>query len=150
MKCPYCSHAEDRVVDSRVSGDGMAIRRRRECLSCNKRFTTYEQVQEILPMVIKKDGRREPFSRQKIMEGLRRACQKRPVAMDSLEQIVYGIEKGLMETGDKEIDSHQIGEMVIIKLRTLDEVAYIRFASVYKEFKDRDAFVAELHEYLKK
>jgi transcriptional repressor NrdR len=150
VKCPFCSHAQDKVVDSRESTDGRSIRRRRECLKCSRRFTTYEEVQEILPLVIKKDGRREAFKREKILKGLQTACQKRPIPTAALEGIVDEIERKLVEKGDKETDSHEIGEMVVGRLKALDEVAYIRFASVYKDFKDREAFVSELSQYLKK
>ena len=150
MKCPFCNHAEDKVVDSRESSDGSSIRRRRECLKCSRRFTTYEEVQDLLPMVIKKDGRREAFKRDKILGGLQTACQKRPISTASLEAIVIEVEKKLMEKGEKEVPSHDIGELIMGKLKSLDEVAYIRFASVYKDFKDRDAFLSELSQYLKK
>ena len=150
MKCPFCSHAQDKVVDSREATDGNSIRRRRECLKCERRFTAYEEVQDLLPMVIKKDGRRENFKREKILQGLQNACQKRPIATESLEVLIADIEKRIMEKGEKEIRSHDIGEMVVSRLKSLDEVAYIRFASVYKDFRDREAFLSELSQYFKK
>ncbi|OGW52095.1 MAG: transcriptional regulator NrdR [Nitrospirae bacterium RBG_19FT_COMBO_42_15] len=149
MKCPFCGHFEDKVVDSRSSKEGDAIRRRRECLKCEARFTTYEKVEEILPLVIKKDGRREPFDRQKILQGLLKACEKRPVGIVALEDSVSKIEKKLQESGEKEIPSSAIGEEVMHALHKLDQVAYVRFASVYREFKDINEFMEELRELLK-
>ena len=149
MKCPFCGHFEDKVVDSRSSKEGDAIRRRRECLKCEARFTTYEKVEEILPLVIKKDGRREPFDRQKILQGLLKACEKRPVGIVALEDAVSKIEKKLQESGEKEIPSSAIGEEVMHALHKLDQVAYVRFASVYREFKDINEFMEELRELLK-
>ncbi len=149
MKCPFCGHLEDKVVDSRSSKEGDAIRRRRECLKCEGRFTTYERVEDVLPLVIKKDGRREPFDRQKILQGLLKACEKRPVGIVALEDAVSKIEKKLQEGGEKEIPSSAIGEEVMHALHKLDQVAYVRFASVYREFKDINEFMEELRELLK-
>lgn len=144
MKCPFCGFQEDKVVDSRSSKNGLAIRRRRECLQCGKRFTTYEQVEEVLPMVVKKDNRREPFDRFKIVAGMRKACEKRPVPTEVLEQAVDEIEKLLQNKMEKEVSSQEIGELVMRKLAELDEVAYVRFASVYRQFKDLNAFMDEV------
>lgn len=144
MRCPYCGHAEDRVVDSRESGDGHVTRRRRECLACERRFTTYERIEEILPQVVKKDGRREAFDRKKIVEGLTRACQKRPVSAEQIEALVTEIEGTLSGLGEREVKSSRIGEAVMQRLRALDEVAYVRFASVYREFRDVGEFMSEL------
>jgi transcriptional repressor NrdR len=138
------------VIDSRLSKDRTVIRRRRECLDCSKRFTTYERVEEILPMVVKKDGRREPFSRQKVLDGMRKACQKRPVSMNELEAFVDQLEKGFQEGGEKEIPSDVIGEQVMAKLHELDDVAFVRFASVYRRFKDINDFLTELKDLLEK
>ena len=148
MKCPFCGYVEDRVVDSREGRDGEAIRRRRECLSCRRRFTTYERVEEMLPMVVKKDGRRETFDRQKILQGVIKACEKRPVSMETLEEFVSGIEKKIQESGEKEILSTMVGEEVMKGLHRLDEVAYVRFASVYRHFKDINQFMDELKDML--
>lgn len=144
MKCPYCGHPESKVVDSRATDEGCAIRRRRECLSCERRFTTYETVEELPLMVVKKDGRREPFNRNKILTGLMKACQKRPIAMGVLEQVTTEVERELRGRLDREVSSAAIGDLVIRKLRRLDKVAYVRFASVYREFKDIDTFMQEL------
>lgn len=146
MKCPFCSHLEDKVIDSRLSQDGNATRRRRECLACSKRYTTYETIEETLPHVIKKDGMRTSFTRSKILNGILRACEKRPVAMEDIEAAVDRIEMGCLEGGEKEIKSSEIGERVMEELRALDEVAYVRFASVYREFRDIDEFMKELKE----
>ncbi len=148
MKCPFCSHSESRVVDSRVSKDAESIRRRRECLKCKKRFTTSERGEETLPLIVKKDGRREPFDRQKIFSGLKRACEKRPISVDILEKIVSRIEQSLVESGDREVKSTVIGEKVMEELYNLDGVAYVRFASVYREFKDVNQFMKELKDLL--
>ena len=148
MKCPFCGHLEDKVVDSRLSSDGEATRRRRECGGCQRRFTSYERVEEIMPMVVKKDGRREPFDRQKVLSGLKKACEKRPVSMDTLEKVVDEIEKKLLEGADKEISSAAVGEEIMRRLQELDKVAYVRFASVYREFKDINEFVRELTDLL--
>jgi transcriptional repressor NrdR len=144
MKCPFCGNLEDKVIDSRTSREGSAIRRRRECLKCNKRFTSYERVEDIIPMVIKKDGRREPFDRIKVLTGLKKACEKRPIAMDTLERITDSIEKKLIGLGVKEIQSTWIGEEVMSSLRELDKVAYVRFASVYRQFKDINELMNEV------
>ena len=144
MKCPFCGHVKDKVVDSRVGKEGKSIRRRRECLKCNARFTTYEKVEELLPMVIKKDGRREPFDRQKILAGIKKACEKRPISVTVLEKMVDDIEHIIQESSEKEIPSSRIGELVVRKLHELDQVAYVRFASVYRQFKDINEFMKEL------
>jgi transcriptional repressor NrdR len=149
MKCPYCSEIENKVIDSRLSKDGRTIRRRRECILCGRRFTTYEKLEEVLPMVVKKDGRREPFHREKIIEGMKKACQKRSVSIDKIEEFVDSLESGLQELGKKEIESKEIGERVINSLKEWDEVAYVRFASVYRQFKDINEFMAELETILK-
>jgi transcriptional repressor NrdR len=148
MKCPFCGHLEDKVVDSRLSTDGEAIRRRRECEACNRRFTSYERVEEIMPMVVKKDGRREPFDRLKVLSGLKKACEKRPISMDTLERAADDIEKKLLENEDKEIAASVIGEEIMRHLQELDQVAYVRFASVYREFKDINEFMKELKDLL--
>jgi len=149
MKCPYCTTINNRVIDSRLSKDGRMIRRRRECLECGRRFTTYEKLEDVLPMVVKKDGRREPFSREKIIGGIRKACQKRPVSMTRIEDFVDALELHFQELGKKEVESPQIGERVITQLKEWDEVAYVRFASVYRQFKDISEFMAELESILK-
>ena len=148
MKCPFCTDFDNKVVDSRLSGDSDVIRRRRECLGCGRRFTTYERVEDIMPMVIKKDDRREPFDRNKILSGIQTACQKRPVPVAVMEEIVERIEKSVQEKGDKEIKSSTIGETVMLELHDLDEVAYVRFASVYRSFKDINEFMDELKDML--
>ena len=148
MKCPFCAEVENKVIDSRLSNQSAVIRRRRECLGCSRRFTTYERVEEILPMVVKKDGRREQFDRAKVLEGLRLACNKRPVSSEQLESLVDGIERKLQETGEKEVNSSVIGEAVMRELARLDEVAYVRFASVYRSFKDLGEFMSELKELI--
>jgi len=148
MKCPYCGHKSDKVVDSRESKDGEAIRRRRECLKCTKRYTTYEQIEHSLPMVVKKDGRREPFDRKKILNGLIKACEKRPISLEQLEEVVDDIEKQLYSRMEKEVPAAIIGGIVMEKLAVLDEVAYVRFASVYRQFKDINAFTKELKKFL--
>jgi len=148
MKCPFCTDFDNKVVDSRLSGESEVIRRRRECLGCGRRFTTYERVEDILPMVIKKDGRREPFDRNKVLSGIQTACQKRPVPVAVMEEIVERIEKSVQEKGDKEINSSTIGETVMLELHDLDEVAYVRFASVYRSFKDINEFMDELKDLL--
>ena len=144
MRCPFCNHIEDKVIDSRQSKDGDVIRRRRECLECEGRFTSYERIEDILPHVIKKDGRREPFDRQKILQGLERACEKRPISIDEKEDLVKNIEKKLQAAGDKEIPSSIIGEHIMDGLKEIDEVAYVRFASVYRQFKDIREFIQEI------
>ena len=148
MRCPYCSSIDNKVVDSRMGKEGDAIRRRRECLQCEGRFTTYERVEEILPSVIKKDGRREPYDRLKILSGLKKACEKRPISVEVLDKTVDEIEKALQEKGLKEIPSTVIGEEVMERLQKLDEVAYVRFASVYRSFKDINEFMHELKDIL--
>lgn len=148
MKCPFCGHTESRVVDSRISRDAESIRRRRECLECQKRFTTSERGEETLPLIVKKDGRREPFDRQKIFNGLKKACEKRPISVDTLEKIVSRIEQTLIESGDREVKSSVIGEKVMEELYHLDGVAYVRFASVYRQFKDINQFMKELRDLL--
>jgi transcriptional repressor NrdR len=144
MRCPYCGHLEDRVVDSREAQEGQATRRRRECLGCSRRFTTYERIEDVLPQVVKKDGRREAFSREKIVEGIATACQKRPVSAEQIEALVSGVERQVQELGEREIRSTVIGEAVMQRLRSLDEVAYVRFASVYRAFRDVGEFMTEL------
>lgn len=144
MKCPFCGNLEDKVIDSRTSREGNAIRRRRECLKCAKRFTSYERVDDIVPLVVKKDGRREQFEREKIIIGLKKACEKRPISVETLEGITDAIEKKLIGLGVKEISSKKIGEEVVNALRDLDKVAYVRFASVYREFKDINEFMNEV------
>ncbi len=144
MRCPFCTHQEDKVVDSRLSREGIVIRRRRECIGCQRRYTTYERVEEVLPLVVKKDGRREPFDRAKILQGLKKACEKRPVGLSVLEEIVDRVEKKVMEMGEPEIPSRVIGEEVMTQLHGVDQVAYVRFASVYREFKDVTQFMDEL------
>jgi transcriptional repressor NrdR len=144
MRCPYCGHLEDKVVDSREAGDGQATRRRRECLGCSRRFTTYERIEEILPSVVKKDGRREPFDRKKILEGLTRACQKRPVSAAQIEALISAVERQVQELGEKEVPSRVVGEAVMTRLRELDPVAFVRFASVYRAFEDVGDFMSEL------
>lgn len=148
MKCPFCSGTESRVADSRISKDKATIRRRRQCLHCGRRFTTSERAEDAMPMVIKKDGRREPFNRSKIMSGLRKACEKRPISIDHLERIVNRIEQGVQEAGEREVKSTLIGGEVINELRNLDGVAYVRFSSVYRQFKDINEFMDELKELL--
>lgn len=144
MKCPYCDELEDKVVDSRMAREGEIIRRRRECLVCKRRYTTYERIEESLPMVVKKDGRREPFDRGKILAGLKKACEKRPISIATLDAVVDRMEKQFQEMGESEIQSVTIGESVMRELHQLDQVAYVRFASVYREFKDIDQFMEEL------
>lgn len=144
MKCPFCADIENKVIDSRLSKEGYVIRRRRECVACNRRFTTYERIEEIPLMIIKKDGRREEFNRDKIRSGITKACEKRNVSMNSIEDFLDELEQELRETGKKEISSSIVGERVINRLHDLDEIAYVRFASVYREFKDVNDFVQEL------
>ena len=144
MRCPYCGHLEDRVVDSREAQEGQATRRRRECLGCARRYTTYERVEDVLPLVVKKDGRRETFDRRKIVEGLLRACQKRPVSREQIDDLVSAVERRVQELGEREVPSHVVGEAVMERLRALDPVAYVRFASVYRAFEDLGEFMSEL------
>ena len=149
MKCPYCTKIDNKVIDSRLSKDGRTIRRRRECVACERRFTTYEKLEEMLPMVIKKDNRREPFNRAKIIEGIKKACQKRPISVTKIEEFVDALESYFQELGKKEVESVEIGERVINNLKEWDEVAYVRFASVYRQFRDIGEFMEELEEILK-
>jgi transcriptional repressor NrdR len=150
MKCPFCSFDDTRVVDSRLGKEGNNIRRRRECIECEKRFTTYERVEETLPLVVKKDGRRETFDRQKIISGIQRACEKRPVSIATIEKVVDQMEVTLQESGEKEIDASRIGEAIMEALQSIDEVAYVRFASVYRQFRDINEFMSELTDILAK
>ncbi len=149
MKCPFCSHEQDKVVDSRESKEGESIRRRRECLKCGKRFTTYERIDEIPYMVVKKDGRRERFDRQKVLNGLMRACEKRPVSIVKLEQVVNDAESYVIDSPERERTTSEIGELIMDRLKKLDKVAYVRFASVYRDFKDVKEFVSELNDLVK-
>jgi transcriptional repressor NrdR len=149
MRCPFCSATEDKVVDTRPSDNDQIIRRRRECVGCGRRFTTYERIEEVLPLVIKKDGRREPYDRAKLMAGLKRACAKRPVPIERLEKILDEIERSLQEMGDKEVPSTKIGDAVLAKLRETDEVAYVRFASVYLSFKDAGELMNEVQRLMR-
>ncbi|HUT04938.1 MAG TPA: transcriptional regulator NrdR [bacterium] len=148
MRCPFCGVTKDRVVDSRMSKDGAMIRRRRECSACLKRFTTYEEIEDVTYVVVKKDKRREPFDRQKLLAGLVRACEKRPIGTVQLEEIVNEVERQLHSKPEKEISTHEIGEYVMDELRALDQVAYVRFASVYRDFKSADQFLKELEQLL--
>ncbi|MGA2774484.1 MAG: transcriptional regulator NrdR [Candidatus Omnitrophota bacterium] len=150
MKCPYCGFKEDKVVDSRATAEESAVRRRRECLKCGKRFTTYEYIEEVSLMVIKKDGRREPFDRKKILAGIIRACEKRPVSMEKMEEIITQVERSIQKKSDREVSASRIGELVMEKLKVLDDVAYVRFASVYRQFKDVGQFMVELKDILSK
>lgn len=150
MKCPYCGYKEDKVVDSRATAEESAIRRRRECLKCGKRFTTYEYIEEMTLMVIKKDGRRQGFDRKKILSGIVRACEKRPVSMDKMEEVVTQVERSIQKKTDREVYSSRIGELVMEKLKQIDDVAYVRFASVYRQFKDVGQFMVELKDILNK
>ncbi len=150
MNCPFCSHDDTRVVDSRLGKEGNNVRRRRECPECGRRFTTYERVEEMLPWVIKKDGRREAFDRVKIISGMQRACEKRPVSVEQIELMVDRLERYFQETGEKEINASMIGEEVMKSLQQVDEVAYVRFASVYRQFKDINEFMLELKDLLGK
>ena len=148
MKCPFCENPDTKVIDSRQTDDGHAIRRRRECENCKKRFTTYEKVEEMILMVIKKDGSREAFDRNKIYSGIVKACEKRPVPVADIEEVVDEIERGLNNMMEKEVESAFIGELIMEKLRDLDEVAYVRFASVYRQFTDINTFVSEIEKLL--
>jgi transcriptional repressor NrdR len=150
MKCPFCGEIDNKVIDSRLSKDSNVIRRRRECLECSRRFTTYEHIEEIPIMIIKKDGRREVFSRDKIRSGIKKACEKRNISMNVIEDFIDDLERDLRETGEKEIPSTDLGEKIMIKLHEMDDVAYVRFASVYREFKDVNDFVSELKGLLSK
>ena len=150
MKCPYCGEVDNKVIDSRLSKDGNVIRRRRECIICTRRFTTYEHIEEIPIMIIKKDGRREVFSREKVRSGMKKACQKRNISMNIIEEFIDELERDLRETGEKEIPAAEVGEKIMSMLHDLDDVAYVRFASVYREFKDVNDFVDELKSLLSK
>ena len=150
MKCPFCSHLEDKVIDSRSSNEDRSVRRRRECLKCKRRFTTYEYVEETPIMVIKKDGRREAFDRNKMISGILKACEKRPVSVEKVQAVVDKVEKELQKSFDKEVKVKDIGELVMDHLHKLDEVAYVRFASVYRQFKDINQFMKELKDLLSK
>ena len=148
MKCPFCSEIDNKVIDSRLSKDGNVIRRRRECIVCTRRFTTYEHIEEVPIMIIKKDGRREVFNREKVGAGIHRACEKLDISVNLIEEFLDDLERDLKETGEKEIPSHDIGEKVMEKLHNLNDIAYVRFASVYREFKDVNDFVSELRSLL--
>lgn len=150
MKCPFCGHNEDKVIDSRETSDGSAIRRRRECLQCKRRFTTYERLEQSPLLVVKRDGRREPFDRKKILSGVIKACEKRAVPAEKMEELVNGLEREIAQEFDREVSSVQIGERVMRRLHELDEVAYVRFASVYRSFKDINQFMKELKDLLSK
>lgn len=150
MRCPFCGHDEDRVIDSRPSDEGAAIRRRRECISCGSRFTTYEKIENLPLLVIKKDGTREPFDREKLMSGIMKSCQKRPVTTTQIESLVSSIEIQTQNSLKREISSREIGEMVMEGLKRIDEVAYVRFASVYRQFRDVNSFLEELNQMLHK
>ena len=148
MKCPFCGFNDTKVVDSRMGKEGNNIRRRRECIDCERRFTTYERVEESLPLVVKKDGRREMFDRVKIIAGMQRACEKRPVSIATIEKFVDSFQQSLQESGEKEIEAGKIGNAVMEALQAIDEVAYVRFASVYRQFKDINEFMNELKDIL--
>jgi transcriptional repressor NrdR len=148
MRCPFCQDAENKVIDSRESHEGSVIRRRRECLQCKRRFTTYERVEELYPLIVKKVGRRETFDREKVLAGLKKACEKRPVSADQLEETVVAIERLLQGMGEKEVPSSVLGEEVMRRLHGMDEVAYVRFASVYRSFRDISEFMEELKDLL--
>ncbi len=149
MTCPFCGHLEDKVIDSRESREGDVIRRRRQCLKCERRFTTYERIDEIPYMVVKKDGRREKFERQKVLAGLLKACEKRPVSMGKLADIVDRVESRLADNPERELSTTEIGEMLMEELASLDKIAYVRFASVYRDFQDVEAFLSELKELMR-
>jgi len=148
VKCPYCGYKEDKVVDSRGTQEESAIRRRRECLKCGKRFTTYEYIEEASLMVVKKDARREPFDRKKVLAGIMKACEKRPISLEKMEEIVTWVERAIQKKSDREVSSSKIGELIMEKLKQLDDVAYVRFASVYRQFKDVGQFMVELKDIL--
>ena len=150
MKCPFCTEIDNKVIDSRLSKDGSVIRRRRECLLCSRRFTTYEHIEEIPVTIVKKDGRREVFNREKVYSGMKKACEKRDISINVIEDFIDDLERDLKETGEKEIPAHIIGEKIMEKLHEIDDVAYVRFASVYREFKDVNDFVSELKSLLSK
>lgn len=144
MRCPFCHHPDDKVVDSREGREGDSIRRRRECLACGRRFTTYERVDVIMPLIVKKDGRREPYDRNKVLAGLHKACEKRPVSADTIEDAASEVEKRVQEAGAREVPSSVVGEAIMALLKEMDDVAYVRFASVYKSFRDIDEFMSAL------
>ncbi len=148
MKCPFCTDLDNKVIDSRLSKDGTVVRRRRECISCHRRFTTHERVEDIMPVVIKKDGRREIFDKSKMLSGVQKACSNRPVSMDDIEYLVDRVERYFQDRGDKEINCTEVGEIIMRELHQLDEVAYVRFASVYRQFKDINDFMTEVKELL--
>jgi transcriptional repressor NrdR len=148
MKCPYCGETDNKVIDSRLSKDASVIRRRRECIDCSRRFTTYEHIEEVPIMIIKKDGRREVFNREKVRSGVKKACEKRNISMNVIEEFINELERDLREIGEKEIPASVVGEKIMAKLHELDDVAYVRFASVYREFKDVNDFVSELKSLL--
>ncbi|MBW1673068.1 MAG: transcriptional repressor NrdR [Deltaproteobacteria bacterium] len=148
MKCPFCAEINNKVIDSRLGKDGRMIRRRRECLNCKKRFTTYEKVEAVLPMVVKKDGRREPFNNEKIRAGIQMACQKRPISINKIDDFVDSLAQQFQESGNREVNSSEIGERVIEGLKSWDDVAYVRFSSVYRQFKDINEFMTELKDLL--
>lgn len=150
MKCPYCAHLENKVIDSRDSKEGDAIRRRRECLKCGKRFTTYEFVEEVLPVIIKKDGRREAFDRSKLLSGIKKACEKRPISIAAIEAVIDRVEQACQEMQAAEVPSSRVGEVVMEELHKLDDVAYVRFASVYRQFRDADEFLEQIEDLKKK
>jgi transcriptional repressor NrdR len=150
MKCPYCAFSDSKVVDSRPDKGGATIRRRRECEACGKRFTTHERIEEVLPLVTKRDGRREPFDRMKLIAGIQKACEKRPVSVETIEKLVDRLETRLQESGEKEVPTTTLGEWVMLELHGIDQVAYVRFASVYRSFKDISEFMLELQDLLKK
>ena len=150
MRCPFCGYKEDKVVDSRATAEESAVRRRRECLKCGKRFTTYEYIEEVSLLVIKKDGRREAFDRKKILAGIIRACEKRPVSVEKMENVVIQVEHAIQKKSDREVLSSRIGELVMERLKIIDDVAYVRFASVYRQFKDVGQFMVELRDILGK
>ncbi len=148
MKCPFCGEIDNKVIDSRLSKDASVIRRRRECLACSRRFTTYEHIEEVPIMIVKKDGRREVFNREKVRSGIKKACEKRDISMNVIEEFIDDLERDLRETGEKELPASVIGEKIMVRLHQLDDVAYVRFASVYREFKDVNDFVSELKSLL--
>ncbi len=150
MRCPFCGFKEDKVVDSRATAEESAVRRRRECLKCGKRFTTYEYVEEVSLLVIKKDGRREAWDRKKVLAGIIRACEKRPVSVEKMEEVVTQVERSIQKKSDREVMASRIGELVMEKLKSIDDVAYVRFASVYRQFKDVGQFMVELKDILGK
>jgi transcriptional repressor NrdR len=149
MRCPFCHHPDDKVVDSREGREGASTRRRRECLACGRRFTTYERVDAVMPMIVKKDGRREPYDREKVLAGLHKACEKRPISADTIEEVAADVERHVQEAGAREVPSSLVGEAVMSSLKELDDVAYVRFASVYKSFRDIDEFMSELESIVK-